>query len=125
MGFLDKAKEAAEKAKNAAQQAAHQGQDKIEEMKSERAESGLLKVLGEAVYAEQRHAGPHQAVDAALSALDAHHAEVAAATAAAQAAAAAKEAAAASAAPQSATAHVATPGATAGTPDLEEIVIEE
>ena len=123
MGFLDKAKEAAEKAKNAAQQAAHQGQDKIEEMKSERAESGLLKALGEAVYAEQRHAGPHQAVDAALSALDAHHAEVAAAAAAA---AAAKEAAATpSAAPQSATAHVPTPETSPAAPDLEEIVIEE
>ena len=110
MGFLDKAKEAAEKAKNAAQQAAQQGQDKIEEMKTERAEGGLLKALGEAVYAEARHAGPHAAVEAALGALDAHHADVASAAAAA----AAKDA------PPAA----ATPTATAN-PDLEEIVIEE
>ena len=111
MGFLDKAKEAAEKAKNAAQQAAQQGQDKIEEMKTERAEAGLLKSLGEAVYAEARHAGPHAAVEAALGALDAHHAEVAAS--------AAKDAAAKDASPAT-----STPSAPAN-PDLEEIVIEE
>jgi len=51
-------------------------------MKNERAEAALLKSLGEAVYAEQRHGGSHDAVDAAVAALDAHHSEVAAAAAA-------------------------------------------
>ena len=127
MGFLDKAKDAAEKAKNAAQQAAQQGQDKIEEMKTERAESGLLKTLGEAVYAEHQHKGSHDAVDAALAAIDAHHVRVAAAAAAADAAAAAH-----AASPHAASPHAAptaaptapTSGSPATAPDLEEIVIE-
>ncbi len=114
MGFLDKAKEAAEKARSAAQQAAQQGQDKIEEMKTERAESGLLKSLGEAVYAEHKGAGTHEPVVAALAALDGHHAQVAAATAAAASSASGAHAP-----------HDASPPAPNAVPDLEEIVIEE
>jgi len=118
MGFLDKAKEAAEKAKSAAQQAAQQGQDKIEEIKAERAESALLKTLGEAAYAEHKGTGSHDAVATALAALDAHHAKVAADAAAAQAASAATAAA---HTPAASTPAASTPAA----PDLEEIVIEE
>jgi hypothetical protein len=80
MGFLDKAKEAAEKAMAATQQAAQQGQHKIETMKEAKSEGELLKTLGEASYAEARHGGSHDAVDAAIVALDAHYASVAAAT---------------------------------------------
>jgi hypothetical protein len=94
VGFLDKAKEAAEKAKAATQQAAQQGQAKFEEMKNERAEAALLKALGEAVYAEHRGGGSHDAVDAAVKALDAHHEQVAAEKAAEDAKASAKAAAA-------------------------------
>ena len=79
MGFLDKAKEAAEKAMAATQQAAQQGQAKIETMKEAKSEGELHKALGEAVYNEQRHGAGHDAVEAALGALDAHHAAVAAA----------------------------------------------
>jgi hypothetical protein len=78
MGFLDKAKEAAEKAKTATQHAAQQGQAKIETMQQSKSEGELLKALGEAVYSEHRQGGGHDAVEAALSALDAHHAAVAA-----------------------------------------------
>jgi hypothetical protein len=81
MGFLDKAKEAAEKAMAATQQAAQQGQHKIETMKEAKSESDLLKTLGEAVYSEARQGGTHDAVDAALTALDAHYAAVAASAA--------------------------------------------
>lgn len=76
MGFLDKAKEAADKAMVMAQQAAEQGQDKLEEVKQQRAQAALEKALGEAYYAEQRRGGSHDAVTAALEALDAHHASV-------------------------------------------------
>ncbi len=78
MGFLDKAKEAAEKAMAATQQAAQQGQAKIETMQQSKSEGELLKALGDAYYGEQRHGGSHDAVEAALAALDAHHAAVAA-----------------------------------------------
>jgi hypothetical protein len=85
MGFLDKAKEAAEKAMAATQQVAQQGQHKIETMQQAKTEGELLKALGEAVYGERRHGGAHAAVDEALSALDSHHVAVAAAAAAQQA----------------------------------------
>jgi len=81
MGFLDKAKEAAEKAMAATQQAAQQGQAKIETMQQAKSEGELLKALGEAYYNEQRHTAGHEAVEVALAAIDAHHAGVAAAAA--------------------------------------------
>jgi hypothetical protein len=84
MGFLDKAKEAAEKAMASAQQAAQQGQAKVGSYQQGRSEKELYSTLGEAFYREQRSGGDRQAVQAALDALDAH---VAAAAAAAQAAA--------------------------------------
>jgi hypothetical protein len=88
MGFLDKAKEAAEKAMA-------QGQAKVGSFQQGRSESELYKTLGEAFYNEQRHGGDRGAVQAGLDALDAH---MAAAAAAAQAAAA-QQAAAQAAAP--------------------------
>jgi len=81
MGFLDKAKEAAEKAMAATQQAAQQGQAKIETMQQAKSEGELLKALGEAYYNEQRSGAGHEAVEVALAAIDAHHAGVAAAAA--------------------------------------------
>jgi hypothetical protein len=78
MGFLDKAKEAAEKAMA-------QGQAKVGSFQQGRSEAELYKTLGEAFYNEQRSGGDRAAVQAGLDALDAH---MAAAAAAAQAAAA-------------------------------------
>ena len=74
MGFLDKAKEAAEKAVAATQQAAQQGQAKIGEMQAAKSDGDLLKALGEAYYNEQRSGGGHEAVEAALAAVDEHRA---------------------------------------------------
>lgn len=72
MGLMDKAKEAALQAKAKAEQAAHQGQAKVAEMKDSREEAALYRALGEAVYAEQRKGGSHDAVVTALAAVDAH-----------------------------------------------------
>jgi hypothetical protein len=91
MGFLDKAKEAAEKAMA-------QGQAKVGSFQQGRSETELYKTLGEAFYNEQRHGGDRGAVQAGLDALDAH---MAAAAAAAQAAAAQQAAAQAAAPAQS------------------------
>jgi hypothetical protein len=77
MGFLDKAKEAAEKAMAATQQAAQQGQAKIGEMQAAKSDGDLLKALGEAYYDEQRSGGGHDAVEAALAAVDEHRAAAA------------------------------------------------
>ncbi|CAN5626452.1 hypothetical protein BH10ACT8_BH10ACT8_12990 [soil metagenome] len=86
MGFLDKAKEAANQALASAQQAAQQGQAKLDSYQSDRSESDLHRQLGEAFYNEQRRGGDHAATVAALQAVDAHHAAVAAHAAQAQAA---------------------------------------
>lgn len=83
MGFLDKAKEAANQALAATQQAAEKGQHKVTAMQQGRTEAQLYTALGQAFYAEQRHGGPTEAVGQALGALDAHFAEVAAQAAAA------------------------------------------
>lgn len=79
MGFLDKAKATAT-------QAMQQGQAKVEQIQQSRQESELYKTLGEAVYKAQRQGGDQAAVDAALTALDSHFAQVAQAAAAAPAA---------------------------------------
>jgi hypothetical protein len=76
MGFLDKAKEAAEKAMA-------QGQAKVGSFQQGRSEAELYKTLGEAFYNEQRHGGDRGAVQAGLDALDTHMAAAAAAQAAA------------------------------------------
>jgi hypothetical protein len=78
MGFLDKAKEAANQAMASAQQAAQQGQAKLGEMQQGRAESELLKTLGDAFYNEQRRGGDRQTTIDALVAVDNYHASLAA-----------------------------------------------
>jgi len=87
MGFLDKAKEAADRAVANAQQMAQQGQAKFDGYQSGKSEAELYKALGEAFFAEQRRGADRSAVVAALAALDEHFA-AAAQAAAAQAAAA-------------------------------------
>jgi hypothetical protein len=72
MGFMDKAREAAQQATAKAQQGLAQGQAKIDEVQTTRAADGLLRDLGAATYAEQRSGGSHEAVVAALGAVDAH-----------------------------------------------------
>jgi hypothetical protein len=112
MGFLDKAKEAAEKAMASAQQAAQQGQAKVGAYQQGKSENELYRTLGEAFYREQRSGGDRLAVQGALDALDAH---MTAAAAAAQAAAdqAAAQAAAQSSAPAQAWPAAPAPGAPA------------
>ena len=72
MGFMDKAREAAQQATAKAQQGLAQGQAKLDEVQTTRAADGLLRDLGAAFYAEQRSGGSHEAVAAALGAVDAH-----------------------------------------------------
>jgi hypothetical protein len=72
MGFLDKAKEAADKAVASAQELAQQGQAKYEEYAVGKAEGDLFRVLGEAYYNEQRRGAGRSPVEAALGALDQH-----------------------------------------------------
>jgi replicative DNA helicase len=69
---MDRAKEAAQQAKASAEKMAQQGQAKVAAVQQSRSEGELYKALGEAVYAEQRRGGAHEAVQAALQALDAH-----------------------------------------------------
>lgn len=75
MGFMDKAREAAQQATTKAQQGLAQGQAKLDEVQTSRAADGLVRDLGAAFYAEQRSGGPREAVVAALGAVDAHVAE--------------------------------------------------
>ena len=77
MGYTDKAKETALQAKAKAEQVAQQAQAKVAEIKESREQAGLHRALGEAVYAEQRKGGSHDAVVTALAALDAHFARAA------------------------------------------------
>ena len=128
MGFLDKAKEAAEKAMAATSQAAQQGQAKIETMQQAKSEGELLKALGEAYYNEQRGGAGHEAVEVALAAIDAHHAgaaaaapEAAAAPAAAPADAPAASTPPAAPAPPTPPAPPAPPAAPAGNFTLDDL----
>ena len=108
MGFLDKAKEAADRAVAATQQAAAQGQAKVQTYQSGKSEGDLFKALGEAFFNEQRKGADRAPVVEALGALDEHFAAQAAAAAAAVAAQPAYPAAPAGYAPQ--------PGAAAPAP---------
>jgi len=72
MGFMDKAREAAQQATTKAQQGLAQGQAKLDDAQTSRAADGLMRDLGAAFYAEQRNGGSHEAVVAALGAMDAH-----------------------------------------------------
>ena len=75
MGFLDKARDAAQQAATKAQQGMAQGQAKIGEVQAKRASDGLLRDLGAAFYAEQRQGGSSEAVVSALRAIDTHVAQ--------------------------------------------------
>ena len=74
MGIMDKAKEAAQQAKASAEKLAQQGQAKVATVQQNRSEGELYRALGEAAYNEQRRGGSHEAVVAALNALDQHFA---------------------------------------------------
>lgn len=75
MGFLDKARDAAQQAATKAQQGMAQGQAKLGEVQAKRAADGLLRDLGAAFYAEQRQGGSSEAVVSALRAIDTHVAQ--------------------------------------------------
>ncbi|MGW0531636.1 hypothetical protein [Streptomyces sp. NPDC003032] len=64
-GFLDRAKEQA-------QRGLTQGKQKIDEVQEKRAGDALLKKLGAAYYAERRGTGSPQATQQALEALESH-----------------------------------------------------
>lgn len=64
-GFLDRAKEQA-------QRGLTQGKQKLDDVQTQRAGSDLLKKLGSAYYAEQRSGGDPRATQAALQALETH-----------------------------------------------------
>jgi uncharacterized protein (DUF2164 family) len=72
MGLMDKMKAQAEQAVSKAQHGVQQGQSKVNAMQAQRQLDHLLRELGAAYYAAQRQAGPQQAVDDALAAVDAH-----------------------------------------------------
>ena len=73
MGFLDKAKEAADRAVASAQQMAQQGQASYVGYQASKSEGELLRALGEAFYDQQRRGGDASAVAAAMAAVDEHH----------------------------------------------------
>lgn len=75
MGFLDKARDAAQQAATKAQQGMAQGQAKIGEVQAKRASDGLLRDLGAAFYSEQRQGGSSEGVVSALRAIDTHVAQ--------------------------------------------------
>jgi hypothetical protein len=81
MGFMDKAKQAAMQAKEQAQHVAQQGQAKVASVQESRNVGELYKSLGEAVYNAQRSGGDQDAVNAAMTAIDQHFAQAAAAPA--------------------------------------------
>ncbi|WP_189132285.1 hypothetical protein [Wenjunlia tyrosinilytica] len=64
-GFLDRAKEQAQRALN-------EGKQKVDEVQAGRTGHDLLRRLGAAYYAEQRGQGSPEAVAAAVRALDEH-----------------------------------------------------
>ncbi|HEX6447597.1 MAG TPA: hypothetical protein VF053_21050 [Streptosporangiales bacterium] len=72
MGFLDRAKEAAQRAKSQARVAREQGQQRLEELQARRQAEMLLREVGIAAYEEHRGESDHEAVVRALARLDAH-----------------------------------------------------
>ncbi|MEU1016982.1 hypothetical protein ABZ383_13090 [Streptomyces sp. NPDC005900] len=64
-GFLDRAKEQA-------QRGLTQGKQKLDEVQEKRAGDALLKKLGAAYYAERRGTGSPQATQQALEAVESH-----------------------------------------------------
>ena len=76
MGLMDKLKEQAGQVATKAQEGTAQVQAKFDAAQAKRANDVLLHDLGAAYFAEQRQGGPHDAVDKALAALDAHASQV-------------------------------------------------
>lgn len=72
MGLMDKVKQQAEQALAKAQQGVSQGQAKLDQVQAKRQADALLRDLGAAYYAKERHGGPEDAVDAAMKMLDEH-----------------------------------------------------
>ena len=70
MGLMDKVKAGAEQAVAKGKQGVAQGQAKIGDVQSKRQVDTLLHDLGAAYYAEQREGGSHDAVAAALTAVE-------------------------------------------------------
>lgn len=64
-GFLDRAREAAQRGLDASK-------EKVEEVQAARTGHDLLRRLGAAYYAEQRGAGTHESVNTALEAIETH-----------------------------------------------------
>jgi hypothetical protein len=64
-GFLDRAKEQA-------QRGLTQGKQKLDEVQAQRAGSDLLKRLGAAYYAQQHGTGTPEATQQAMSAVESH-----------------------------------------------------
>ncbi len=58
MGLMDKVKQGAGQALTKAQQGVNQGKAKLDQAQAKHQWDGLLRNLGEAVYAEQRQGGP-------------------------------------------------------------------
>ena len=75
MGLMDKLKSQAEQVAARAQEGSAQMQAKLGAVQSKRATDVLLRDLGAACYAEARQGQPHDAVEKAMAALDAHVAE--------------------------------------------------
>ncbi len=71
MGLMDKLKVQAEQVAARAQEGTAQVQAKLDQVQAQRATDVLLRDLGAAYYAEQRHQGSHDPVVRALEALDA------------------------------------------------------
>ena len=76
MGLMDKIKAQAGQVATKAQEGSAQMQAKFDAMQAKRGADGLLHDLGAAYYAEKRQDGPHDAVEKALAALDAHASQV-------------------------------------------------
>src|SRR5579872_4441455 len=74
MGLMDKVKQQAEQALTKAQQGVAQGQAKLDEVQTKRQGDQLLRDLGAAYYAAERHGGPAEDVTKAMSAVDDHFA---------------------------------------------------
>lgn len=70
MGLMDKLKVQAEQVAARAQEGTAQVQAKLDQVQAQRATDVMLRDLGMAYYAEQRHQGPHEPVERALAALD-------------------------------------------------------
>jgi hypothetical protein len=69
---MDKVKAQASQLAQQAQQGVAQGQAKLSDMQVRKQADALLRDLGAAVYAAHRQGGPHEPIEAALAALDAH-----------------------------------------------------